>query len=91
MDTDKKTTLINLITADLAGLNEVALAELYSMELKLQNGTSLCDIQDMNPDIVIKKFMDEYQLNSAASTIYCYTKLIQDFLNHVNGVLTYVY
>ena len=87
MNTDKKTTLINLLTADLSGLNDTALAELYSIEQKLLNGSALNNIRDINTDTIIKNFISEHQLNSAASTIYNYQKILQDYLNYARGVL----
>ncbi len=87
MNTDKKTTLINLITEDLPGLNDSALAELYSIEQRLLNGSSLHNIQDINSNTLVKNFIDKHQLNSAVSTIYNYTKLLQDLLNYAHGVL----
>jgi len=87
MNIDKKTTLINLIREDLPGLNDAALAELYSIEQRLLNGSTLHNIRDINTDTLVKKFMDENQLNSAASTIYNYTKILQDLLNYAHGVL----
>jgi len=53
MQTDKKTTIINLITEDLTGLNDAALAELYSIEQRLLNGSTLNNIQDINSDTII--------------------------------------
>ena len=85
--TDKTTTLINLITEDLTGLNDAALAELYSIEQRLLNGTTINNIRDINPDTLIKNFIDQHQLNSAASTIYNYTKILQDYLNYARGVM----
>ena len=87
MQIDKKTTLINLITADLSGLNDPALAELYSIEQKFLNGNSLHNIRDINTDTLIKNFIDQHQLNSAALTVYNYTLILQDYLNYARGVL----
>ena len=87
MQTDKKTTLINLITADLTGLNDAALAELYSIEQRLLNGNTLNNIKDVSSDTVINNFINTNQLNSAASTIYNYTKILQGYLNYARGVL----
>ena len=87
MQTDKTTTLINLITVDLPGLNDTALAELYSIEQKFLNGNSLHNIRDINTDTIIKNFIDEHQLNSTASTVYNYTKILQDYLNYARGVI----
>ena len=84
---DKTTTLINLITTDLPGLNDTALTELYSIEQKFLNGNALNNIRDINTDTIIKNFINEHQLNSAASTIYNYKKILQDYLNHARGVL----
>lgn len=87
MHTDKKTTLINLITEDLSGLNDVALAELYSIEQRFLNGNSLHNIRDINTNTLINNFINSCQLNSAASTIYNYTKILQDYLNYARGML----
>ena len=87
MQTDKKTTLINLITEDLPDLNNAALAELYSIEQKLLNGACLNNIRDINTDTLIKNFIDEHQLNSAVSTIYNYTKILQDYLNYLSRLI----
>ena len=87
MQTDKKTTIINLITTDLSGLNDTALAELYSIEQKFLNGNALNNIRDINADTLIGNFIDQHQLNSAASTVYNYKKILQDYLNYARGVL----
>jgi len=87
MNIDKKTTLIKLITTDLPGLNDSALAELYSIEQRLLNGTTINNIQDINTDALIKNFIDTNQLNSASSTIYNYTKILQDYLNYASGMI----
>jgi len=89
MNTDKTATLKNLIIEDLTGLNDAALAELYSIEQRLLNGSTLHNIRDIDRDTLINNFINKCQLNSTPSTIYCYTKLIQDFLDHARGVLTY--
>ncbi|MHB8277401.1 MAG: tyrosine-type recombinase/integrase [Candidatus Humimicrobiaceae bacterium] len=95
MQTDKKTTLINLLTADLPGLNDTALAELYSIEQKLLNGSALNNIRDINAYTLIANFINSCQLNNAASTVYNYKKILQDFLNHVKNMIdietTYAY
>jgi len=83
----KKEIIIGLITADLSGLNDAALAELYSIEQKLLNGTALNNIRDINTDTLIKNFIDTHQLNSAASTIYNYKKILQDYLNYASGMI----
>ncbi|MHB8276716.1 MAG: tyrosine-type recombinase/integrase [Candidatus Humimicrobiaceae bacterium] len=83
----KKETIINLISCDLGNLDDTKLADLYSYEQRLLNGTFLNNIRDINTDTLIKNFIDEHQLNSAASTIYNYTKILQDFLNHVPSML----
>ena len=87
MNTDKTTTLKNLITADLPGLNVTDLSDLYAYEQKLLNGNSLLNIRDINTDTLVKNFIDQHQLNSAASTIYNYTMILQDYLNFANGML----
>ncbi|GAG87190.1 unnamed protein product [marine sediment metagenome] len=87
MNIDKKTTLIDLIKEDLHRLNDVALAELYLLEQKLSNSNALHNIRDINYDTLIKNFIDTCQLNSAASTIYNYKKILQDYLNYASGTL----
>jgi site-specific recombinase XerD len=87
MNIDKKTTLINLITEDLPRLNDAALAELYSIEKRLLNGTTLNNIRDIDRDTLINNFIDQHQLNSAASTIYNYKIILKDFINFASGVL----
>ena len=87
MQTDKKTTIINLITADLSGLNDPALAELYSIEQRLLNGTTIKNIRDINTDTIINNFINTNQLNSSPSTIYNYRKILQGYLNYARGVL----
>ncbi|MCL5071548.1 MAG: site-specific integrase [Actinobacteria bacterium] len=89
MNTDKITILKNLIIDYLLpDLDEVNLAEVYTYGLKLRNGTPTYDIRDINPNTLINNFINECQLNSAPSTIYIYTKLLQDLLHYVRGVLT---
>ena len=87
MHTDKTTTLKNLITADLSGLNDAALAELYSIEQRLLNGSTLHNIRDIDRDTLINNFINSCQLNSAASTIYNYKIILKDFLNFASGLL----
>ena len=87
MNIDKKKTLIDLITDDLHHLNDVALAELYFIEQKLRNSAALKNIRDVDYDTLINNFIDTNQLNSAASTIYNYKKILQDLLNYAHGVL----
>ena len=87
MNTDKTTTLINLITADLSGLNDAALAELYSIEQRLLNGSTLHNIRDIDRDTLINNFINTSQLNSSPSTIYNYRKILQDYLTYASGVL----
>ena len=87
MNINKEATLKNLITEDLSGLNVTDLSDLYAYEQKLLNGNSLLNIHDINTDTLIKNFIDQHQLNSAASTIYNYTIILQDYLNYARGVL----
>ena len=86
MNIDKTAILKNLITADLSCLNVTDLSDLYAYEQRLLNGNSLHNIRDINTDTLIKNFIDQYQLNSAASTIYNYKKILQDYLNYARGV-----
>ncbi len=83
----KKETIINLITSDLGHLDETKLAGLYAYEQKLLNGTTLNNIRDISTDTLIKNFIDTHQLNSAASTIYNYKKILQDYLNYASGMI----
>jgi integrase/recombinase XerD len=87
MQIDKTTTLINLITEDLTGLNDAALAELYSIEQRLLNGATINNIRDIDRDTLINNFINSCQLNSSPSTIYNYRKILQGYLNYARGVL----
>ena len=83
----KKETIINLITSDLGHLDETKLADLYAYEQKLLNSAALNNIRDISTDALIKNFIDSHQLNSAASTIYNYKKILQDYLNYARGMI----
>jgi len=85
---NKRQTLINLIQEDLTGLNEVALAELYSIEQKLLNGSCLKNLREISADNVIKNFIYMCQPNSSVSTIYNYRKILEDFMLNVKDNLT---
>ena len=84
---DKKQTMINLINEDLPNLDVLYLSDIYSYVQKHLGSSSLHSIPDTNPGILINNFIDTHQLNSAASTIYNYTKILQDYLNHARGML----
>lgn len=85
---NKRQTLINLIQEDLTGLNEVALAELYSIEQKFLNGSCLKNLREISADNVIKNFIYMCQPNSSMSTIYNYRKILEDFMLNVKDNLT---
>ena len=87
MDSDKRTILKDLIIADIDGLNDPALAELYSIEQKLLNGSSINNIRDVSANILIKEFFDVHQINSSTATLYNYRQLLRDFLKNVQSNL----
>jgi len=80
---DKKKTIIALIIDDLPDLNESALAEIYSIEQKLLNGSALKNIRDVSADNIINNFFNANQINSSAATLYNYRQLLRDFLKNV--------
>lgn len=84
---DKREILTNLITADLPGLTDTALAEFYSVEQKLLNSSNLNNIRDISTDTLIKNFISAHQLNSSPATMYNYSRLLQGFLENVKNNL----
>ncbi len=83
----KKHKIIDLITADLLGLDEPALAELYYLQQKLLNGSGLNNIRDISTDTLVKDFINAHQINSSSATIYNYRRLLDDFLANVQSNL----
>jgi len=81
----KKQNLINLIEEDLTHLNDVELSKTYTYVLELLNGSSINEIQQVDSDVLIKKYLDTCQSNSAKSTRYNYYRLLQGFLIAVRG------
>jgi integrase/recombinase XerD len=79
----KRTILKDLIIADIDGLNDAALAEFYSIEQKLLNGSALKNIRDIRADNLIDNFFDAHQINSSTNTLYNYRQILRDFLKNV--------
>ena len=80
MTDSKKQTLINLIIDDLQSLNEVELSKTYTYVLELLSGSMVNEIKQIDSSILIKKYLDTCQSNSAKSTKYTYSRVLDELL-----------
>lgn len=76
----KKKNLINLIEEDLSYLNEVELSKTYTYVLELLSGSMVNEIKQIDSGILIKKYLDTCQSNSAKSTRYTYCRVLNELL-----------
>lgn len=84
----KKEILINLIIDDLPSLSELELSEIYTHELRFLGGSALNEITSTSSMAMIENFINTYQSNCSKSTVYNYSRLLNDFLTYCKGCFT---
>lgn len=76
----KKQKLFNLIIDDLQSLSEVELSKTYTYILEFLKDSSINEMQHIDSDTLIKKYLDTCQSNSAKSTKYTYSRVLDELL-----------